>query len=46
MEGKLHQVPEEACERSADILQNIFHWAQAITSVSDDLVRRLLHREY
>ena len=35
---------EDASQRSGDILRKFMHRARAITSMSDYVVRRLLHR--
>ena len=43
MEVKLRQVSKEASENSWNILQIFLHWAQVIPSMSDGLVRRVLH---
>ena len=43
MEGKLCQVSEEANEKSGDIMRIFLHWEWAVPSMSDDVVRRLLH---
>ena len=44
MEGNLCKVSEEASEKSWDILWNCLHWDPVVTFISDDVVRRLLHR--
>ena len=44
MEGKLRKVSEEASEIIGDVLWIFLLRARAIPSMSDDVVRRLLHR--
>ena len=44
IEGKLRQVSEEASENIWNILRNNLHLSRVIPSMSDDLVKRLLHR--
>ena len=43
MEGNMHQVLEESCERSEDILRKCLHWAREIPYMSNYMMWRLLH---
>ena len=44
MERKLRQLSEKASESSGYFVWICFHWAREIPSMSDGVVRRLLHK--
>ena len=44
LEGSLHQVSEETSGRCGNILWEILHKTRSITSISNDVVCRVLHQ--